>query len=158
MFRIPMVCALVLLAGSNWITAYAATVHKWVDEKGMTHYSDSPPPALEIDVTQVKISSPGTDKATVSKQPGNYYSIANQWQRIQQEGQQRRQFELQRAKLKQDRSPRQVPVQHDNQADNNRYVAVYPRRFHRRHPYKSHQPGPSKPQPVSLGAFPTVTN
>jgi hypothetical protein len=151
-----MICALVLLAGSSWITAYAATVHKWVDDKGITHYADSPPPALETDVTQVKISSPGTDKATVSKQPGNYYSIANQWQRIQQEGQQRMQLELERAKLKQDRSPRQAPVLQDSQTDNNRYVVVYPKRFHRRPPYKSHQPVPIKSQRIPLSAFPTV--
>ncbi len=156
MFRIPFIYALVLLAGSNWITAHAATVHKWIDEKGITHYADSPPPALETDVTQIKISSPGTDKATVSNQPESYYSIANQWQRMQQEGQQRMQLEIQRTALMQDKSPSQVPVQHDDQADNNRYVLAYPKRFHRRHPYKFYHPGPSKPQRVSLGAFPTV--
>ena len=156
MFRIPMVCALVLLAGSNWITAYAATVHKWVDDKGITHYADSPPPALVTDVTQMKISIPGTSKATASSLPENYYSIANQWQRTQQERLQRMQLELQRAALRQDKSPNQVPVQHDDKADNNRYVLAYPKRFHRRHRYKSYHPGPMKPQPVSLGAFPTV--
>jgi hypothetical protein len=155
MFRIPMVCALVLLAGSNWITVYAATVHKWVDDKGITHYADSPPPALETDVTQMKISSPGTGKATASSLPENYYSIANQWQRTQQERLQRMQLELQRAALKRDRSPSQAPVQHDDQADNNRYVLAYPELFSRRHRYKSYHPGPMKPQPVSLGAFPT---
>ena len=156
MFRIPMVCALVLLAGSYWITATAATVHKWVDDKGITHYADSPPTALETDVTQVKISSPGTGKATVSRLPENYYSIANQWQRTQQERLQRMQLELQRAALTQERSPSQVPVQYDNQTDNNRYVLAYPKRFPRRHRYKSYHPGPIKPQRVSLGAFPTV--
>jgi hypothetical protein len=147
---------LLLLAGSNWITVYAATVHKWVDDKGITHYADSPPPALETDVTQVKISSPGTVKGSASSLPENYYSIANQWQRTQQERLQRMQLELQRAALKRDRSPSQAPVQLDDQTDNNRYVLVYPKLFSRRHRYKSYHPGPMKPQRVSLGAFPTV--
>ena len=154
MSRISTICVLAVLAGSNAITANAATVHKWIDESGITHYSDAPPPARQTEVTRLEIRWQGSNKAIASNRPANYYSIANQWQRMYQERLQRMQLNLQRAALKQDSSSTQIPVQRYD-SDNNRYLLAYPRRFYRRHHYPSHS-RPPKPQPISLGAFPTV--
>ena len=62
-------------------SATAITVHTWKDEHGVTHFSDSPSPAgveseaLNFDQLREKSADNSED----------YYSIANQWQRLKAE-------------------------------------------------------------------------
>lgn len=45
-----------ILGGALWIPAQASEVYKWVDEDGVTHYSQEPPPAA--DATRVDVDAP----------------------------------------------------------------------------------------------------
>ncbi|HXZ47434.1 MAG TPA: DUF4124 domain-containing protein [Usitatibacter sp.] len=55
--------ALVAAAGL-WQAAAAAPLYKWVDEKGVTHYSETPPPdgkATRLELPSSPSPAPGTD-------------------------------------------------------------------------------------------------
>jgi hypothetical protein len=60
-----MCFAVIALAGAS---AFAATVYKWVDEKGVTHYSDQPHPnAQTVDVKSAQtFQSSGAAPASTS--------------------------------------------------------------------------------------------
>jgi hypothetical protein len=165
--RLSIVCALALLIGSPWVAVQAATVHKWVDDRGITHYSDAAPDAAETNVTQFEIST-GTGNSSRSAaldKSAHYYSIANQWQRMQQERLQRQQLELQKAALTATRTTDPGRADYDDEARTTRYVVAYPGKFRRRHGYRKRHPRhhrsythtrQSNPQPASLGSFPTT--
>lgn len=40
-------CAFLVLAGTCTVALAAGKVYQWKDDKGVTHFSDSPPPALK---------------------------------------------------------------------------------------------------------------
>jgi len=157
-------CALALLAGSNSVVVQAAAVHKWVDDRGVTHYSDAVPEALETSAVQLEISTGNSSKNAAAEKSENYYSIANQWQRIQQERLQQQQVELQKAALTATRTTNQRRRDYQDEERTTRYVAAYPR-LHRRRGYRKHYPRQhrsyahtrqSNPRPASLGSFPTT--
>lgn len=129
--------ALFLIALCTSGLVQAGAIHKWVDDKGITHYSDEPPEQASNPVTQLDIETgAGTPVAGDGAAPDHYYSIANQWQRMQRESELRQQRELQRAELK--REQRAVVPEY-REVRETRYVAAFPRRHHRRHG-KDHYP------------------
>ena len=163
--RLSIMCALVLLIGSNWVAVRAAAVHKWVDDRGVTHYSDAAPDAVETSVVQLEISTGSRSTNAASESLDHYYSIANQWQRIQQERLQQQQLELQKIALTATRTTDPGRANYDDEKRTTRYIAAYPAKLHRRHGYrKRHQrthrsythTRQSNPQPASLGSFPTT--
>jgi hypothetical protein len=165
MSRLSIVCALALLIGSNWVAVQAAAVHKWVDDRGVTHYSDAAPDAAETSVVQLEISTGNRSTSAASESSDHYYSIANQWQRIQQERLQQQQLELQKAAVTATRTTDRGPTDYDDEERTTRYVAAYPAKLHRRHGYRKRHPRhhrsyahtrQSNPQPASLGSFPTT--
>ncbi len=85
--------------------ASAGTVHKWVDSKGITHYSDTPPEVTPAQLTQIDV--PDVVRTT-AKAASDYYSIANQWQRLHRERLERDRLALERAKQKASRQPPEV--------------------------------------------------
>ena len=136
------------------LPAYAGVVHKWVDEKGITHYSDEAPVANISEMMQIE--SPSNTQATAGTQ-GDYYSIANQWERMHKERLERAKLKLEQDRLKAAKrkdKPDRVYVQ---ERDETRYVTFYDgyRRYHRpprksspylNHPnkrlmYKAYPPG-----------------
>ena len=141
--------------------AAASAVHKWIDERGVTHYSDEPPDSVET--TLIELPEP-TIIRTASEDDGladDYYSISNQWQRMNEERLERERLNLERARI---RAARQTPVTAPAANDDEvRYVPVYSgfgyyrphRRHHRRH-HGGMRPHP-RPQPrqPGLGTFPT---
>ena len=140
--------------------ASAATIHKWTDADGVTHYSDQAPPEAASDISELSVPETALVSTTESK-GDHYYSIANQWQRMQREGEQRRRHELARQKLRieqQRQSAREAP-QPRVEDDDRRYVAVYGGRYKKRR--RGHYP-PIKHPPVrpsrgsGLGAFPSI--
>jgi hypothetical protein len=144
------------------VTSYggvqAAAIHKWVDERGVTHYSDKAPASLEAGVTQLDISTGEDSRTALAANPGHYYSIANQWQRMNQERLQRQQLELQRAALQVERRAAAEPAIDDSEPRSTRYVVAYPYRYHRRYRHRArhHAQGPRhQPGQNSLGSFPT---
>jgi hypothetical protein len=50
--------ALLGLALAAWIPAAIADMYKWVDEKGVTHYSESPPPDGKATKMETRPSGP----------------------------------------------------------------------------------------------------
>jgi hypothetical protein len=62
--------------------AAAVTVHTWIDGAGIRHYSDAPPAGSVADTGQIVIAD---TPATEARAEDDYYSIANQWQRLRDE-------------------------------------------------------------------------
>ena len=165
MSRLTIVSALALLIGSNCVAAQAAAVHKWVDDRGVTHYSDAAPEAHETSIIQLESSTGNGRKRVAAEKPDDYYSIANQWQRIQQERLQQQQLELQKAALIATRTTEPARADYADEERSSRYVVAYPGKFHRRHGYRKRHPRhhrsythtrQSNSQPASLGSFPTT--
>ena len=80
--------------------ASAAAVHKWIDADGVTHYSDQPPDS--VDTTLIELPEP-TALKTAGEDGGladDYYSIPNQWQRMNQERIERERLNLERERAR----------------------------------------------------------
>ena len=144
MLRLPIVTALTLLACGNWIDANAAAIHKWVDDKGVTHYSDAVPSSPVSSVTQLEISTGNITRTSLSTTSDQYYSIANQWQRLQRERLQQQQLELQRAAININRSVEPTPAEDSDEPHTARYLVAYPARKHRRHGYPKYHLRPRR--------------
>ena len=152
MLRLPIVTALTLLACGNWTGANAAAIHKWVDDKGVTHYSDAAPSSPITSVTRLEISTGNTTKTALSSTSDQYYSIANQWQRVQRERLQQQQLELQRVAINVNKSVDPKRAEDSDESHTARYLVAYPARKHRRHGYPKYHPRPRRghgyaPQP-----------
>ena len=134
MFRMAFVSTLAMLAVGNWVGVQAAEIHKWIDERGVTHYSDEAPQSSGTAVTQLEISTHGSPEPALSQTPGDYYSIANQWQRMHQERLQQQRLELQRAAAASiARQTEAEPVRDLDDSRATRYVVAYPYPLHRSH-------------------------
>ena len=138
--RLSIVCGLALLIGSNWVAVQAAAVHKWVDDRGVTHYSDAAPGSPETSVVQLDINTGNSSSSAASESSDHYYSIANQWQRMQQERLQQQQLELQKTALTTTRTTDPGRADYDGEERTTRYVVAYPTRYHRRHGYRKRHP------------------
>ena len=153
---LPILVTAVLLANTGFSCAQADAIHKWVDARGVTHYSDRPPASATIQTTQLDIDT-GRDSAVSSaNKPDDYYSIANQWQRMSREGLQRRKLELQRAAINAAAEARQRPAVVQVEAETKRYVGIYYNRAHRRHGYRHRHHGSRPGHHTKPSAFPSV--
>jgi len=119
-----------ILMNSVLLSAYAANVYKWVDAKGITHYSDEEPAPSTTQVTLIDV--PATQSVTVNAE-NDYYSIANQWMRLHEELIKQEKIKLEKAKQKAALQPVAPQVIYINEPNANRYVVAYPGLFHRRH-------------------------
>jgi len=148
------------------LPAYAGVVHKWVDEKGITHYADEAPVTGTSEVIQIE--PPGSTGATAGAQ-GDYYSIANQWDRMLRERIERAKLKLERDRIKaakREDIPDKIYLQ---EPDETRYVTFYNgyRGYHRRarksssylnHPnkrlmYKAYPPGLHPGRNLGRGSY-----
>lgn len=86
-----------LLLCSIGLSVPAATVHRWVDEHGVTHFSDAPPAGAAADVKTLELSD---DFPTAPDTHANYYSIANQWERMREERNEKNQVALEKARIR----------------------------------------------------------
>jgi len=158
MFRLAIGYAVFLLAVTSYAGVQAAPIHKWTDERGVTHYSDKAPASPEAGVTRLDISTGEDSRTAPAASPDHYYSIANQWQRMNQERLQREQLELQRAALSVERRAAAQPVIAATEPRSTRYIVAYPYRYHRRHrSHVNHRGQGPRHQTMrsSLGSFPT---
>ena len=154
MNRVKTIIVATITISSVLLPVYAGVVHKWVDAKGITHYSDEAPVAGSSEMTQIEL--PPTTPATAAAQ-GDYYSIANQWERTLKERLKRAELKLEHDRLKaakREDKPDKIYIQ---EPDETRYVTFYNgyRRYHRptrksssylNHPnkrlmYKAYPPG-----------------
>jgi hypothetical protein len=159
MSRLAIGYAALLLAVTSYAGVQAAAIHKWVDERGVTHYSDKAPTSPAAGITRLDISTGEDSRRALAANPDHYYSIASQWQRMNQERLQRQQLELQRAALSVERRAAPPPAIDNSEARSTRYVIAYPYQYHRR--YRQHvkhhgQDPRHQPSRRSLGSFPTA--
>ena len=136
------------------LPAYAGVVHKWVDEKGITHYSDEPPVAGSSEMEQIEI--PETAPATAGTQ-NDYYSIANQWDRMLEERLKRAKLKLEHDRLKAARRDEKLDNFYAREPVEKRYVSIYrgKRPHHRPHkpsPYRNYRNHPNSR--LLFGKFP----
>lgn len=114
-------------------SVWAAGIHKWVDESGITHYSDMAPVA---DVDQVAVIEVSSAYSTNNNVEQDYYSITNQWMRIHQERLDREKIKLEKAKQKAVQQPVAPQVVYVNEPNKDRYRVSYP--FFIRKKFKHH--------------------
>lgn len=151
---------LLVLCSAAANPALASTVHKWVDSKGVTHYSDQAPPMAASEVSKLSLRDTEETEPDTPGSASHYYSIANQWQRMQREQQLRQQRELQREQMRlEHQAQNPQPTRASASDDDRRYVVVYPRRH--RKPHRRHYPHNVKPMKPAypgsgLGAFPSI--
>jgi len=97
-----------LISGQPAFRAIAdGVVYTWVDEQGVTHFSDAPPAwakGNDSDTTEVDtIAMPQGFPAAVDPEE-DYFSITNQWKRMQEELLERERLALQREQLEIERN------------------------------------------------------
>ncbi len=134
--QVRLLVLAVLMTCWAGMPASAGTVHKWVDAKGITHYSDTPPEIAPAQLTQIEVSNV---VGTADKTTSDYYSIANQWQRMHRERLELDRLALEREKQKAARQPPAPEVVYVERPDENSRQVIYlgtPRLRHRN--YRSH--------------------
>lgn len=152
---VKKIYALTLLAVASLSGAQAAAIHKWVDDKGVTHYSDAAPQTPATAITRLDIDTRRESPAALTTRPDDYYSIANQWQRLHQESLQRQQLELQRAALRNEQPADTEAAADYRESVTTRYVVAYPRHHHRRYLKRKHAyaqenlPEPTRPTGIN---------
>ena len=110
---------------------YGGSVHKWVDEKGVTHYSDQAPEKDTLQVDQLEV----TDVYQTNNAEDDYYSASNQWARMHAERIERKKLQLEKAKLKQSKinaTPQVVYVEPENATRSGIYYPAFANGFRNR--------------------------
>ena len=92
------ILVLTLLVASP-LQSMAGTVHQWVDGDGITQFSDTPPASQDFVVKTIEFDS---DELARENETDDYFSIANQWKRINEERIANEQLKLQKRKLNAD--------------------------------------------------------
>ncbi len=130
--RLPIssvfITVFVLLSAS---LANADAVHKWVDENGVTHYSDEMPLDVVEEVEQITIPVSYASKIDAQN---DYYSIANQWMRVHEQRIALEKIKLEKAKQKAESRAQESPFIVVNEVDQGG-VFIPRRRFVDRVPY-----------------------
>jgi len=111
-----------MLLCSIGLSAPAATVHRWVDEHGVTHFSDAPPAGTVSDVTTLELSDDFPDAADTR---ANYYSIANQWERMRVEREQKTRVELEKARIRAEQAAAVAYSEPAAEPQDRRYYPLY---------------------------------
>lgn len=68
-FLQSLIAAAVIAAWALAGAAQAATVYKWTDEQGATHYSDTPPPGKEDEAKRMELDISGPRPSAEPQQP-----------------------------------------------------------------------------------------
>ena len=142
MFRATILSAITIAIVFAAGPASAAVIHKWVDDKGVTHYSDEPPASQGTESTQIHLprSAPATETSA-----DNYYSIANQWARMNQERLERDKLRLQADQARAAGKPAVTNVYVNERREGYGILWRGVHRKHKRghwhsnHPYRGHQ-------------------
>ncbi len=131
------VTAILIVSACLAVPVQAELVHKWVDADGVTHYSDDPPATDATQATSIEVPAPGS---RTTHPQDDYYSIANQWQRMHRERLERDRIALEKAKVKAARENSRRESERRAQSET-RYVVekrgyAYPWYGHGHRPYK----------------------
>ena len=150
-----------ILACGTALPAFAVGVHKWIDEKGLTHYSDEAPEAIET--TLIDLPDPVVRQAVDEDIEEDYYSISKQWERMNRERLEREKLELERAKIAAARQPPPPKTVYVENSGGDRIIPVYADfRYRKHYRHRKHYPGYRQPRlrlpPPAVeisGGFPT---
>ena len=119
--------------GSLLLPAHAVGVHKWVDTKGVTHYSDEAPESSTTQVTLIEV----LENYSVSVDAENdYYSIAHQWMRMHEESIEQEKIKLEKAKQKAAQKSSQPEIVTVIDSGEKRYVVALPGFSHGKHGHR----------------------
>jgi hypothetical protein len=121
MYKNISLILITLLLSAITLPVFAASVHKWVDEQGITHYSDQLPETTTNNVQLLDVSNTHSN----SEDYGDYYSVTNQWARMREERLERKQSQLEKAKQKAAQQPASPQIVYLNQAEDEQASSVY---------------------------------
>ena len=96
---------LVLFVSASNVSADDATVYRWTDATGRTHFSDRPPETTSPRVEQFVAPS-----YAGSGLPSDHYSVTKQLERLQAERRERERLRLERERESQERALREREV------------------------------------------------
>lgn len=114
--------SIVVLLCSISLSALAATVHRWVDEHGVTHFSDAPP---ADSVSEVKTLELSDDYPAAVDTRTNYYSIANQWERMRVEREHKTRVDLEKERIRAEKAAAVAYSEPAVEVREPRYYPVY---------------------------------
>jgi hypothetical protein len=120
----------ILLSSCIFLPVSAAVVHKWVDEKGVTHYSDAAPETSATAVTKIDMRNREPAKTSVAN---DYYSIKNQWQRLHKERMELEKLKLEKTRQEAAQRSAEPQVVYVNEPREKQTAVVYPGSYHRGH-------------------------
>jgi len=136
---------LLALAFALPAAADAGSVNKWVGADGVTHYSDEAPGADATDVTSFEVTVSYSQPLNVED---DYYSIANQWKRMQAERLAMAKIKLEKARVTAESKPDVVYVENREPRVIGHPALWYP---HHRKRYHRYPPSPGHPIAVPYG-------
>jgi len=129
MFEYISPVLMLFLLSAMTINVQAGSVHKWVDAQGVTHYSDQLPKSLASTnydaVKQIDVLDSYSNSSRYSENQDDYYSISNQWARMKEERLERKQLQLEKAKLKERQKAVAPQIVYVNQAKDDRSRNIY---------------------------------
>jgi hypothetical protein len=125
--------------------AGAAQVYTWVDDSGVTHFSETPP-AAQVSETQLIEITPSATPASVADD--DFYSVVNQADRMEARrleneklAAEKKQANAEASKARAEAAAIQQGAYNDNVSDSSRYYPAYPY-----YPRYGHHPGrPGRP-------------
>ena len=139
MKRTTGICLPILLTLSVSLTS-AAQVYTWVDDSGVTHFSETPPAERATDTQLIDITPTA---APASNADNDFYSVVNQADRMETRrleneklAAEKKQASAEASKARTEAAAIQQRSYYDSADDNNRYYPVYPY-----YPPYGHHPG-----------------
>jgi len=125
-----------IIAGLSFPVTAEELVYTWTDENGITHFSDAPPTRTAAASGEVETMAMPTGFPETTGPAEDYYSVINQWQRMQEERAAREELALEqrRVRIQETRAERATSVAaNDNGSD--RHAVVLGGGLH--HPHTS---------------------
>jgi hypothetical protein len=120
--------------------ASAAQAYTWVDDAGITHFSETPPPDPATDTQLVNIQPPPTPANVPT---GDFYSVINQAERMERSrlaneklAAEKKQADAEASKARAEAAALQRRLYDNSTNDDTRYYPVYPY-----YPRYGHHPG-----------------
>lgn len=126
---------LILLTTVVSSQAFGQQLYKWVDEWGVTHYSQAAPKNVSEHVT---FDFP--DSYAVANPDQDYYSIQNQLKRMQARKRAQKKFNQSIRAAKKQKTAIKPPVHVDRSPPQRYYLPAYQPRYYPLHPYQPYRP------------------
>ena len=131
--------------------AGAAEVYTWVDDSGVTHFSETPPAQHTSDTQLIEVTPTA---APASLADDDFYSVVNQADRMEARrleneklAAEKKQADAEASKARAEAAAIRQGAYNDSASDNSRYYPVYP--FYPRYRHPPGRPGHGyRPKPV----------